>query len=235
MSKRFRNKKCIYCNLRDSTRTGDHVFPRAFFLVNRRSNLPKVPCCTKCNNQKSLLEANVLAILPFGANHSDALENLTTNTPKRLEKNIKLHRRLKASMSQIFIKNNNGILEPRMTIDFGTKQLFELFNYITKALAYLHFNIRINASHSVKSLSANLTLNNFFNGNVEKYTEQDVGNGTIWYRGIQATNNEFLTLWEYRIYGGLHFLDQLSGDINSYTCRIEMQNKIDLCIKFGIH
>lgn len=235
MSKRFRNKKCVYCNQRDSTRTGDHVFPRALFLVNRRDNLPKVPCCTKCNHQKSRLEINLLTILPFGAIHSDALENLTTNVPKRLEKNVRLHKKLRASMSQTFIKNNSGILEPTMTVELDMRQLFELFNYITKALAYFHFNIRINSSHFVNSLNANPILNNFFNGAAQNHTQQDLGSRTIWYRGIQAKDNEFLTIWEYRIYGGLHFLDQLSGDINSYTCRTEAQDKIDLRIKFGIN
>lgn len=234
MSKRFRNKKCVYCNQRDSSRTGDHVFPRALFLVNRRDYLPKVPCCTKCNNQKSQLESNLVTILPFGANHSDALENLTTHIPKRLEKKVRLHKKLRASMNQIFIKHKSGILEPTMTIELDVKQLFELFNYITKGLAYFHFNIRFNSSHSVKSLNANPILNSFFNGAVQNHIEQNLGNGTIWYRGIQAKDNEFLTMWEYRIYGGLNFLDQLSGDINSYTCRNEVQEKIDLRIKFGV-
>jgi hypothetical protein len=234
VSKKFINKKCVYCNQGDSTRTGDHVFPRALFLVNRRSNFPKVPCCTKCNNQKSLLEVNLLATLPFGANHSDAIENLTTNVPRRLENNIKLHRKLQASRTQTFIKNNNGILEPRLTIDIDREQLFELFNYITKALAYFHFNIRINSNHSVKSLNANPTLANFFNGAAQNHIVQDLGNGTVWYRGIQATDNQFLTMWEYRIHGGLHFLGQLSGNINSYTCRTEVQHRVDLRIKFGM-
>ena len=217
MSKKYINKKCVYCNLRISTNTGDHVFPRELFLVNRRNNLPKVPCCTICNNQKSQLEHNLLAILPFGASHPDALENITTNTPKRLEKNVKLHRKLQASVNQTFIKNNRGIFEPIMIIDFDMVQLFELFKYITKALAYFHFNIQIDSRHSVKSFNASQTLNNFFNGMRQNHIEQDLGNGTVWYRGIQAKDNEFLTLWEYRIYGGLNFLDQLSGNINCYT------------------
>jgi len=234
MSKGFRNKKCVYCNQRDSTRSGDHVFPRRLFLVNRRANLPKVPCCTKCNNQKSRLEANLLAILPFGANHSDALENLTTNVPKRLKKNIKLYRELRDSMSKAFIKNEAGILEPMMIIEFDINQLFDLFNYITRALVHLHFNTKMTSQHFIKSFITAPVLNNFFNGSAQERIEQDLGNGTVWYRGIQAKENQSLTLWEYKIYGGLQLLDQLSGNINSYTCRNEIQHKIDLRTKFDI-
>ncbi len=36
--------------------TGDHIFPRQLFLESHRANLPKVPCCKNCNDEKSKLE-----------------------------------------------------------------------------------------------------------------------------------------------------------------------------------
>lgn len=104
-------------------------------LDKRRDNLPKAPLCTKCNSQKSRLETNLLAIFPFGTNHSDALENLNTNVPKRLEKNIKLYRNLQTSTKPESTKNENGIIVPTTVIEFDINKLFVLFNYITKALA----------------------------------------------------------------------------------------------------
>ena len=66
MSKRFRDKPCVYCLTNPSTTTGDHVFAREFFPEAARANLPKVPACESCNNEKSHLEHYLTAVLPFG-------------------------------------------------------------------------------------------------------------------------------------------------------------------------
>ncbi len=63
MSKRFRDKPCDYCLTNPSTATGDHVFAREFFPEAARANLPKVPACESCNNEKSRLEHYLTAVL----------------------------------------------------------------------------------------------------------------------------------------------------------------------------
>ena len=40
----------------NTSATGDHVVSRAFFLIQKRSNLLKVPACDVCNEAKSRLE-----------------------------------------------------------------------------------------------------------------------------------------------------------------------------------
>lgn len=75
MSKKFIDKKCAYCTENLST-TGDHIFAREFFLGNQRANLPKVPSCCECNNEKSELEHYFTSISPFGWRHDDASKNL---------------------------------------------------------------------------------------------------------------------------------------------------------------
>jgi hypothetical protein len=80
--------------MRQSTRTGDHVFARSFFLEHRRENLPKVPACTVCNNEKSKLEHYLATVLPFGGRHDDAHRNLEELVPSRLGGNARLHREL---------------------------------------------------------------------------------------------------------------------------------------------
>jgi hypothetical protein len=234
MSKGFINKICIYCNHTGSTRSGDHVFPRKIFLEKRRDKLPKVPCCKICNNNKSALEVYLLAVLPFGAKHFDAHENLTTQVPQRLQKNIKLYNCLATSMRKKYFQNDSGILESTMAIKFNINYLFDFFNYVTKALVYYHFGLRISTTHHIQSLNHNTHFDKFFDGSAQNIVKNDLGNGTIHYEGIQANGNDFLTLWRYRIYGGLQFQDQLSGDIVSYTCRNQVQKNIDLYRLFGI-
>jgi hypothetical protein len=93
MSKKLRGKPCAYCVVRTAT-TDDHVFSREFFLVEDRNNLPKAPACAKCNGEKSKLEHYLTTVLPFGARHAQAMDNMQVNVPGRLAKNQKLHRQL---------------------------------------------------------------------------------------------------------------------------------------------
>jgi len=55
-SKKFAGELCVYCNSRPAV-VPDHVFARKFFLLNKRGNLPQVPACDQCNNEKSRLTA----------------------------------------------------------------------------------------------------------------------------------------------------------------------------------
>lgn len=85
-SKKYKDKICVYCRESTST-TADHVFPREFFQKHQRSNLPKVPSCKSCSNEKSKLEHYLLSVLPFGATHSYVHQVLSVDVPKRLERN----------------------------------------------------------------------------------------------------------------------------------------------------
>ena len=75
MSKRFKGKICAYCSTRPAV-TGDHIFARAFFLEDKRDNLPQAPACAECNGLKSTLEHYLTTVLPFGGRHPGASENL---------------------------------------------------------------------------------------------------------------------------------------------------------------
>ena len=45
---------------------GDHVIARGFFLPSERGELPQVPACKQCNNEKSRIEHHLTTVLPFG-------------------------------------------------------------------------------------------------------------------------------------------------------------------------
>ncbi len=65
-SKRYRGKRCVYCGRDGAADTGDHVIARGFFLPSERDQLPQVPACNQCNNEKSRIEHHLLTVLPFG-------------------------------------------------------------------------------------------------------------------------------------------------------------------------
>jgi hypothetical protein len=94
MNHKFRGQQCVYCGA--EAETSDHTIGRNFFLVERRSDLPQVPACRRCNNEKSKHENYLMIVLAFGAKHPDAAENLRTLVAHRLENkaNAKLLRKL---------------------------------------------------------------------------------------------------------------------------------------------
>ncbi len=217
MSKKFKGKQCVYCESGQSTKSGDHIFPRKLFIERRRDNLPKVPCCKKCNDKKSRLEHYLLTILPFGARHADALENLTSQVPGRLDQNISLHKKLYQDQGIEYISNGGKLLLPNRSIPIDVNKLIELFNYIARALANIHFNIRIlDDELTISSIDFdNIEL--FLNGKVKNKVSNDLGNGTAVYTGVQAIDNDKVTAWEFSIYGGLQIGRQAARKIVSFT------------------
>jgi hypothetical protein len=85
MRRVFRGKMCAYCAVTKAA-TDDHVLAREFVAIEKRGNLPIVPACEPCNRRKQRLENDLLAVLPFGAVHTGAGDNLETLAAPRLEK-----------------------------------------------------------------------------------------------------------------------------------------------------
>lgn len=235
MSKRFRDKHCTYCVGGLSTRSGDHVFARKFFLTSRRDHIPKVPCCLACNNEKSKLEHYLSTVLPFGASHADALEHLAQEVPRRLKKNLKLHRALVSQAAEIYFPNSAGVLVPHLTVPMDTQKLERLFVYITKALADQHFQIK---EHEGVSFEATLDfpgIDSYIaaNSNPDDTVCVDVGEGTFIYRGTRSATNPTISAWEYTVYGGLQITGCASNKIVVFTGPSKNFEMARLRHKFG--
>jgi hypothetical protein len=210
VSKKFKGKTCIYCGTAKSSQTGDHVFAREFFLPDRRDNIPQVPACIKCNNEKSILEHYLITILPFGGKHLDAYQNLAKMVPRRLEKNNKLHWQIAQNRENIWIEKN-GIFLQSMKIPFDSSKLDKLFCFIVKGLMWHHWNILLSTDTFVRAGCimeiAETAFQNFFNGNARQRVSVDLGVGTFKYEGVQGVDNPELSIWKFSIYGGLQLGD----------------------------
>ena len=110
-------------------------------MVSARSNLPQAPICESCNNEKSKLEHYLTAVLPFGGRHVDASENLASMVPKRLGKNVRLHRRLEKGQKIVFVPNHEGKLEGTIAIPFDGERLEGLFSMVARGLAWYHWRL----------------------------------------------------------------------------------------------
>jgi len=196
MTKKYKDKLCVYCGLRPST-GGDHVFAREFFLVAHRDSLPQVPCCDQCNGEKSALEHYLTTVLPFGGRHASAATNLQMMVPKRLERNARLLGRLR-----------EGYDGTRIPLEKG--QVEKLFVFITKGLLWYHWQVILGAgdcvaatvfrSEGVASLDhilSRLTPRN--------RVDVNLGDGTFVYEGRQTIDSPGSSLWRFAIYGGLCF------------------------------
>jgi len=193
MKRKFRKEVCVYCNDAPAE-SSDHVVGRKFFLEDRRGDLPQVPACERCNNQKSQLENYLMIVLGFGAKHRDATVNLQTQVIHRLENkaNAKLLRKLQKGY-----ENSGGT-----SIPFEHKPLEELCAMIAKALAWQHFAVRLGKGYS--------SIASVFMNDGERFFAQllsrgkthvsgDFGEGTFKYEGAQAAEYTELTLWRFEI------------------------------------
>lgn len=203
--KRFRGKLCVYCSTRHSV-TGDHVFAREFFTNESRGNLPQVPTCDPCNNEKSKLEHYLTTVLPFGGRHADAYANLSRQVPGRLAKNLRLARELNAARGRTW-HLENGMYRETMTIPLDPDRCHLLFEFIGRGLAWYHWQVYLQPEQTSRALFLSkfgtAYFDRIFTMNAAARVHGDLGKGTVTYIGVQAVDRRDLTLWRIQFYGGI--------------------------------
>jgi hypothetical protein len=204
---KFRRHSCIYCGKLPSTPTGDHVFARKFFLEHRRGNLPKVPCCRACGDEKSRFEQYLTTGLPFGGRHADAGMNLNTQVPDRLAKNRKLHVELARCSSIVWTPQSSGLLVRTMALPIAAEKLEALLVFIVKGLLWHHWGVTLGSDDFVEVHMAGPEIGRLFDNLARRRAKArvkvDLGAGTFAYEGAQGTDNDAVSVWEFTIYGGL--------------------------------
>ena len=110
-SKRYMGKPCAYCGVDGSSSTVDHVIAKSFFFEEDRANLPQVPACKKCNNDKSGLEHYATAALLTGTKHVEGDRYRQEEVAPRITKNRKLQMELGINNPPIWIKVDS-IVQP---------------------------------------------------------------------------------------------------------------------------
>ncbi|MCO7227550.1 HNH endonuclease [Pleionea sp. CnH1-48] len=229
-SKKFRGKTCVYCRSSKST-TADHVFPRELFQIEQRGNLPKVPSCKECNNEKSKLEHYLTAVLPFGATHSDSKKALSVDVSKRLEKNRKLHRKLKDGFGYMLVPSSEGGQEKRLAINLDYEQLHELVGFIGRGLIWHHWNRYLPLDRSFTVFTPSLLGIEFVSDLLQKSSNLRVavqlGDDTVRYNGVMSEIDEGISVWTILLLGGMTvFDDDLSYEFkNSFVAMITGSEK----------
>lgn len=203
MSKKYKGKTCVYCGTATST-TADHVIAREFFLEKHRSDLPKAPACDACNAEKSRLEHYLTAILPFGGRHFDAITNLETMIPKRLQKNARLHAELNGGLADV--QDSGSLHGFATTLPIDYVRLEQLFALIAKGLGWFHWQIILKQGYSAVAAffldsGAQFFGRLFSESKTLNHIRGDLGHGTFSYEGIQFVHDPNETLWSLSMYG----------------------------------
>jgi hypothetical protein len=205
-SKRFKNKRCVYCGRDGVSDTGDHVIARGFFLPSERADLPQVPACQKCNNEKSRLEHHLLTVLPFGARHAAATRTLDELVPGRLENNVRLHRDLLAGWNRQWRGEYAPRWVPHMTLPLDSRLVTRLCELMMIGLAWHHWQADLAPPNQVRAEffapQGLATLESLFaNRGWGARLDETIGAGTFRYRAAQDANGSSRTLWFFSIYG----------------------------------
>jgi len=223
MSKKYKNKICVYCG-NESSKTADHVFAREFFLLTKRNNLPKVPSCLCCNGQKSQLEHYLSSLLPFGGQHQDAKTNLTQMVPKRLSRNQRLHEELYRNKSYSLLRDSSAQAVTTMVLPFDGEKLLILFEYITKGLLWHHWQTILSDEYFVQTIALTKTgeeffQNNFLNLYSPKRVSVTLGGDTFTYIGAQGVDDPQISVWVFTIYNGVR-LSESGTDLCETSTKI---------------
>ena len=206
MSKKYKGKTCVYCGSNPSS-TGDHVFAREFFAIERRQDLPQVPACPTCNGKKSELEHYLTTMLLIGGQHADTQSMMLERLPRRLAKNAKLQRAIVEGMRLTVIEEpppRPGLIP--IQVRFDGQKLLDLLAYVARGLLWHHWNVALSPDTVVRTLSLTRSGDAEFARLLGKHarvrTDRDLGNGTFIYTGAQGAHPE-LSMWAFTVLGGV--------------------------------
>lgn len=208
-SKRFKGKTCAYCALPESSTDGEHVLAKSFVLERHRADLPKVPACKACNNEKSKLETELTAVLPFGGRHSNAIEALNSEVPAKLEKNLRLKREIGASMKETWVFEN-GVLVKTATIHIDSEKFSRWIVLLARGLSFHHWGLAFDNEYQLQFIAPARPeiLRELFDRNAHrKVSLRTIGGGALTYQGSLA-QNPTAAAWRFIVYGGI----ALAGD-----------------------
>jgi hypothetical protein len=211
VGKKYRGKLCAYC-VKQVADTDEHIFCRQFFTVANRADLPKAPACRTCNGAKSQLEHYLTAVLPFGGRHAAATATLENMVPSRLAKNAKLQRQLAAQRSDVWATTDSDLLVKTMALPFDSAKLEVYFAYAVRGLLWHHWSLYLPEDSFVQPMcitaAGERVIEHQLSLNARARVCESLGDGTIDYRGAQGVDRPDISVWHFKLYGGI----ALAGD-----------------------
>jgi hypothetical protein len=241
MSKKFKGKACAYCG---GLATGpDHVIGRGFFVPADRDNLPQVHACDGCNSEKSTLETELMAVLPFGGRHHAGQATLREMVPGRLKNNQRLHRQLMQGQGRTWAEDDSGLVVPMTTLTVDAGRVLKLYEWIARGLLWFHWQVRLTDEHDITVLALGVAgeerFDRLFALRAAARVSENLKNGAFQYEGAQAGDDPSVTIWRFSMYGGIRFGDpdfpgEVATRIGVMTGPRRIKEKADRAVRFGV-
>lgn len=168
----------------------------------------------------------MLSVLPFGATHPNAQKTLSIDVKKRLNKNRKLHRKIAREYGFSYFPRPSGIIEKRMFVKYDNNKLHEFIRFVGCGLMWFHWDRYLPIDCGIKiftpspkglefldklfKLKSNLRINN------------QLGDGTIRYKGIMSETDDYISAWAVQLFGGITISDSNQENVfqNSFVAMI---------------
>ena len=135
------HEPCAYCTVERGSEE-DHVIARQFFpkTGSFRANLPKVPCCARCNRAKQRVEDGVAVWFQLGDGSPGSAGVVEERLRRTLTRNQRLARTLRERTKRVWARTPGGILTRRLALVLPPELLrdaHQWFTYIARGL-YRH-------------------------------------------------------------------------------------------------
>lgn len=106
----------------------------------------------------------------------------------------------------------NGLLVPHMTLPVEHLLLLALHEFVGKGLLWHHWRALLSSADAVKAVYLDEALEGFFDEQffqvpVRRRVDVNLGDGTVWYEGVQGVDCGQLSVWRVRMMGGVELAE----------------------------
>lgn len=213
---RGEHDQCVYCGKNSGVGTRDHIPPRCFFPDPKPKDLITVPCCNKCNNEKSRLDQLMVLYLTSNTYVEDSPEAIMVN-----ENQLRgFHRTRADKLRKRFLRNSKWVPQyspqglyfgHRLRLLYDTRSFDEFCGFLVKGYYYYIFGKRLDDSYGVMNHpvpfldESDLQLIKDVFGPVIRRDADKAWTGIFSCKGLQAEGDEFCSAWVFRFYDRLDF------------------------------
>jgi len=211
---------CAYCAVTEAA-TDDHVLAKEFVAIEKRGNLPIVPACEPCNRRKHRLENDLLAVLPFGAIHSGAGDDLEALVAPRLQKNRRLQRELAAGAAPIARLRSDWTAALTTSLPVNGEKLIDLMTMMARGFAWHHWPNELTDDHGSKAWAMTAAgvpvFERFLSMNSDHRVAANLGAGVLTYEGARGKDAFHLSVWRFEWLGGMPLLGDSNEPLEEIT------------------
>lgn len=208
--------------------------PRKALFAKDRADLPKVPACQKCNNEKSRLENYFLALVLAGSNHPEGDLYREQFVKPRLRKNRRFAHTI--ASARPIVTQVNGRFEQAYAVNISADETTTLMEMIALGLYCHHTGKPLDPSYGALARIFAPEHEQEFLGRVLRLfpagspvVGENFGNGAFAYEGFLNRQLPGFSLWRMMWHGGIPLAGQSGprGGVPTWVVRTAPLDVVD--------